>query len=345
MTDVQAAVASSRRAGRGVLARGWAATLILVIGPQFFAPALRPFVLIVLCGGLTAIVAKRFTGYGRVWTYLLIAELWCVTALLYTSALTRALPLAVAASAVAPVVCLLIAAWNWAVELAANLQSKGHSLWFLSIVFVNAALACVLSMCVAFTLKLVQYNNPAENVDPCLVWLSRSLFLLAVVKVGLWWFLTSRLANYQRVDDWLGLTNRVVTTYCVPVLVVTFIVVLRPKLGLWPAVVAIVASLLVTGYNSVNAHRVSMDPVPKSEGTAGPVGGVARPADLAAARIGSVAQEASCYSVALQAAEDTELRLREAVLQAHARGRSVIQIARAAKMKRHQIQGMLAQPR
>ncbi|CPT91718.1 Uncharacterised protein [Mycobacteroides abscessus] len=58
-----------------------------------------------------------------------------------------------------------------------------------------------------------------------------------------------------------------------------------------------------------------------------------------------MAQEASCYSVALKAAEDGELRLREAVQRAHAQGRSVAQIAREAKMKRHEIQGMLLQPR
>ncbi|WP_269087704.1 hypothetical protein [Mycobacteroides abscessus] len=38
---------------------------------------------------------------------------------------------------------------------------------------------------------------------------------------------------------------------------------------------------------------------------------------------GTVAQEASCYSVALKAAEDGELRLREAVQRAHAQGWSV----------------------
>lgn len=94
----------------------------MVIGSQLFAPTLRPIVLSLLCGGLTSIVAKQFTGYGRVWTYLLIAEVWCVAALLYASAVTRALPLVVVASAVVPVVSLVIAAWNWAVELVANLR-------------------------------------------------------------------------------------------------------------------------------------------------------------------------------------------------------------------------------
>lgn len=79
MTDAQAAVAPFRRASGGA-GQGWAATLILVIGSQLFAPTLRPIVLSLLCGGLTSIVAKQFTGYGRVWTYLLIAEVWCVAA-------------------------------------------------------------------------------------------------------------------------------------------------------------------------------------------------------------------------------------------------------------------------
>lgn len=159
----------------------------MVIGSQLFAPTLRPIVLSLLCGGLTSIVAKQFTGYGRVWTYLLIAEVWCVAALLYASAVTRALPLVVVASAVVGGF-----SGDRGVELGGGTGRESSRVRGIAC---GSCRLCSLMRrlpvrcrCVAFTLKSVQYDDPAENVDPCLVWLSRSLFLLAVVKMGLWGF-------------------------------------------------------------------------------------------------------------------------------------------------------------
>lgn len=314
--------------------------MIFLVGAQFVVLAGRPLVVIVLCVVLTFVVVKRFTAFGRVWTYLLVTEMWCIAAILGAAAVMKSPLLSLVASAIAPAAALVIAVWNWTVELIANLQSKGHSLWFLLIVFLNAALACVLSMCVAFTLKLVQYNNPADNVAPYLLWLSRLLALLALAKAGTWWLMAKRLANYQEVDDWLLLTARVVSAYCVPFLAVIFAVVARPKLGLWPGVLAILASLLVTGFNSINSHRVSLDPVLKSVSTTNSAVAETEPAGD---DVGALAQEAQCYAAARKTIEDAERRLHDAVIQASVQGRSVAQIARQARMKRHEIQHILAQ--
>lgn len=252
--------------------------------------------------------------------------------------LTQVTHVGESAMAVAPVIALAITLWNWGAEVVANLHHKGHSRWFLVIVVLNAALACVLSLCIALSLKLIDYDSPLEHASPSLQWLPRLLGILIISKVLAWWCLARIHPDYEKISDWLLLATRVCVAYVVPFFAVLFVIGMRPHGGHWPAIVALVASLVVTAYNSINTHRGSLDPVLVSPDTTESTSTVHVPtASISSTHLKTVAHESNSHKQAVKALEDNQLRLHEAIRAAHDQGHSHNQIAKAAKMKRQEI--------
>ncbi|SKN09562.1 Uncharacterised protein [Mycobacteroides abscessus subsp. massiliense] len=123
---------------------------------------------------------------------------------------------------------------------------------------------------------------------------------------------------------------------------------MRPRGGHWPAFVGLVISLMVTAYNSINTHRGPLDP---ALATATPTPSTPAPPSKPPAHnagpetsLQAIARQANLYNQALKAAEDHQLRLHQAIRNAHKDGHSRNKIAKAAKMKRDEVSRIADEP-
>lgn len=347
-TAAAAALAPSRRASRQVLLYGFLAGVAMELWAAQFPFEQRPFILALYGAIFTFLTVKLFTSVSRWWRYLLIGEIWLSVLLIIAGITTGVLQVTVSAMVVAPVVALAIATWNWGLEVITNLRHKGHSHWFLIIVLLNAAIACVLALCIALTLKLIDYDNPADMVSPALHWLPRVLLALIIAKVIAWTLLAKFHSSYEEISEWLTLTARVFVAYIVPFFAVLFVLGMRPRGGHWPAFVGLVVSLMVTAYNSINTHRGPLDP---ALATATPTPSTPAPPSEPPAHnaepetsLQAIARQANSYNQALKAAEDHQLQLHQAIRNAHKDGHSRNKIAKAAKMKRDEVSRIADEP-
>ncbi|CPV67194.1 putative membrane protein [Mycobacteroides abscessus subsp. bolletii 1S-154-0310] len=347
-TRAAAAVAPLRRASRRVMVFGFLASVLMMFQGAQFPFEQRPAVILLDSAIFTFLTVKLLTSVSAPWRYLLIGEIWLSAVLMIVGISTQVTHVTESALAVAPVTALVIATWNWGVEVVANLRHKGHSYWFLVIVILNASLACVLSLCIALSLKLIDYDNPADMADPALRWLPKVLMALIIAKVAIWLLLARFHPVYEKIDDWIVLAARVMVAYVVPFFAVLFVLGMRPHSGHWPAFVALAVSLIVTAYNSINTHRGPLDPVlvsttPElSDRTQIPPCELPTVGAEQETPLETIAREAYSYTEARKEFDNHRLRLYQGIRNALEDGHSYGKIAKAAKMKRAEIGNIVA---